>query len=244
MVNSGKSTHLFFIDETGDHGLRFIDANFPIFLLVGCLFEIAEYEKISKNIHSFKRNFFGSDQVILHSRDIRKCEGVCKILLDIDIRKRFYTELNDIMCKTKFIIVAAAIDKRKYIQKHGNTTDNPYALCLSSVLEHLILIADEDPFVSGISITIEKRGLMEDKQLIRDYNTVMNMGTLDMSGDRFRERISDCSMHAKSENNIGLQIADLCAYPLARHMLRPLETYIPFDIIKNKLFRGGIILFP
>jgi len=28
----------FFLDETGDHGLSYIDRNFPLFLLCGCLF--------------------------------------------------------------------------------------------------------------------------------------------------------------------------------------------------------------
>jgi len=30
-------TYRFFLDETGDHGLSFIDTNFPLFLLCGCL---------------------------------------------------------------------------------------------------------------------------------------------------------------------------------------------------------------
>jgi len=29
--------YFFFLDETGDHGLDFIDKNFPLFLLCGCL---------------------------------------------------------------------------------------------------------------------------------------------------------------------------------------------------------------
>ncbi|KKQ87576.1 MAG: hypothetical protein UT09_C0013G0002 [Parcubacteria group bacterium GW2011_GWF2_38_8] len=45
----------FFLDETGDHGLTFVDENFPIFLLAGCLFEDLEYQKISEEIDKFKR---------------------------------------------------------------------------------------------------------------------------------------------------------------------------------------------
>lgn len=36
--------HLF-LDETGDHGLSFVDENFPLFLLAGCLFQEEELQK-------------------------------------------------------------------------------------------------------------------------------------------------------------------------------------------------------
>lgn len=38
------------------------------------------------------------------------------------------------------------------------------------------------------------------------------------------------------DNHNGSQIADLCAYPVARHVLNSEEPYIPFAIIKNKLY--------
>lgn len=36
-----------FLDETGDHGLSYIDRNFPIFLLCGCLFDHNELRNSS-----------------------------------------------------------------------------------------------------------------------------------------------------------------------------------------------------
>lgn len=74
MAENNKKYH-FFIDETGDHGLTFIDENFSIFLLAGCLFEDSEYLKLSEEINKLKQEFFRTTEVILHSRDIRKCEG-------------------------------------------------------------------------------------------------------------------------------------------------------------------------
>ncbi|GAH52281.1 unnamed protein product [marine sediment metagenome] len=58
--------------------------------------------------------------------------------------------------------------------------------------------------------------------------------------------------HSKRENIVGLQIADLCAYPLARHLLNPEEPYIPFKIIEKKIYCNrsgeydgwGLKLFP
>ena len=43
-----------YLDETGDHGLSYIDHNFPIFLLCGCLFEQNEIENIEEKIYCSK----------------------------------------------------------------------------------------------------------------------------------------------------------------------------------------------
>lgn len=235
MKENNKKYH-FFLDETGDHGLTFIDDNFPIFLLAGCLFEDSEYQKISEEINKFKREFFKTNEVILHSRDIRKCDGSFQILFDLDIKKRFYEKLNNIIFSTKFTIISVAIDKKKHIEKYGKVADNPYSICLSYILERLIFCTDNRNSSPTISITIEKRGKKEDDQLLAYYNGVIDMGTFHVTFDRFKKRIENFSMIAKKDNNIGLQIADLCAYPMARHVLNSEEPYIPFVIIKNKLY--------
>lgn len=241
------------MDETGDHGLSFIDDNFPIFLLAGCLFENSEYIKISEEINAFKREFFGTTEIVLHSRDIRKCDGAFQILFDLDVKKRFYERLNKIISDAKFVIVAVAIDKKKHIKKHGKIASNPYTICLSYVLERLIYCTDNGESNSAtVSIVIEKRGQKEDKQLLAHYNGVVDRGTYYVKANRFKQRIADFTMMAKKDNNIGLQIADLCAYPVARHVLNSEEPYIPFQIVQGKLYRSkngevegyGLKVFP
>ena len=63
----------FFLDETGDHGLTSVDINFPIFVLAGCLFEEKELTQVEFEVNELKKDLFGTTEVILHSRDIRKC---------------------------------------------------------------------------------------------------------------------------------------------------------------------------
>jgi len=52
-----SKNYQFFLDETGDHGLSFVDKNFPLFLLAGCLFDDIELVKIEKEINDFKKEF-------------------------------------------------------------------------------------------------------------------------------------------------------------------------------------------
>jgi len=53
---------------------------------------------------------------------------------------------------------------------------------------------------------------------------------------RIKRLIQKFDFQSKDENVIGLQIADLCAYPLARHVLRPTVSYPSFEIIKDKIY--------
>ena len=227
-MNPQKKYH-FFMDETGDHGLSFVDENFPIFLLAGCLFEDSEYTIIGEKINTFKKEFFKTTEVILHSRDIRKCDGAFQILFDLELKKKFYEQLNKIISGAKFIIISVAINKKKHIEKYGKIADDPYEICLSFILERLIFCTDKSQN-STVSIIIEKRGLREDKQLLSHYNSVTDLGTVHVTPTRFKNRITDFTMMLKKDNDIGLQIADLCAYPIARHVLNEKEPYIPFKI--------------
>lgn len=233
-----SAQYSFFMDETGDHGLSFIDENFPIFLLAGCLFEESEYAKMTDEINGLKQEFFSTTEVILHSRDIRKCDGAFQILFDLELKKRFYERLNSIISSTTFTIIAVAIDKKKHIERYGKGARNPYTLCLSYILERLIFCTDADND-NKVSIVIEKRGKKEDAQLLSHYNATIDRGTYHVSAARFKNRIENFTPRNKRENDIGLQIADLCAYPIARHILNSEEPYIPFKIIETKLRSNG-----
>lgn len=234
-----RKKYQFFLDETGNHGLTVIDESFPIFLLAGCLFEESEYQKIVAEIDACKQDFFGTPAVIFHLREIRKCEGAFQILFDLEIKRRFYERLNGIITNAKFTVISVAIDKKKHIEKYGKLADNPYSMCLSYILERMVFCTNDPNATPTVAITIEKRGRKEDGQLLSHYNGILDRGTLHVTPDEFKRRVEAFSMVAKKENNNGLQVADLCAYPVARHVLNTGEPYIPFTIIKNKLYCDG-----
>jgi hypothetical protein len=235
MSEKHLATHHFFLDETGDHGLTYIDEQFPIFLLQGVLFSSKVYSNICSEIKILKTEFFGSEGVILHSRDIRKCEGAFQVLFDLELKQRFYESLNKILSGYEYTIIAVAIDKKRHIQKYGKTAQNPYTICLSFMMERLIFSLDSISSSATVTIDIEKRGRKEDADLLAHYNSIIDRGTYHVESVRFKSRISDFMMQSKRENEIGLQIADLCAYPVARHVLNAEEPYIPFEIIRAKL---------
>ncbi len=72
-----------------------------------------------------------------------------------------------------------------------------------------------------------------------NWKRVIDRGTYHVSVDQFKQKIVDFNMLSKRDNNVGLQIADLCAYPIARHILNSEEPYVPFKIIENKFSKGS-----
>jgi hypothetical protein len=45
----------------------------------------------------------------------------------------------------------------------------------------------------------------------------------------------DIKFANKKTNSCGLQIADLVAHPIARHVIKPEQPNIAFDVVKKKL---------
>lgn len=225
----------FFLDESGDHGLTTLDPNFPVFVLAGCLLESSDLVKLEEEIKKFKLEFFNSTDVVLHSRDIRKCEGSFQVLFDLELKKKFYENLNEIISKTKFKIIGAAVNKVEHIKKYGKGARDPYSISLAFIIERLIFSLDGDT-KNTVSITIERRGKKEDQELLDQYNIIRDRGTYFVTPDRISQRITEFNFFEKRDNIIGLQTADLCAYPLARHILNSGEPYIPFQVIENKIY--------
>jgi len=244
--------YYFYLDETGDHGLDFIDKNFPLFLLCGCLIGEEWMRQLEEEMRAFKQRFFKTDKVILHSRDIRKCQDAFQILFDLRLKEKFYHELNDVIKKTTFHIIGAGIHKEEHVKRYGRGAKDPYALSLSFIIERLVFCLDRLHPDSTVAIAVEERGKKEDRLLLAHFNSTMDRGTYYVSADRLKKKIIQFDFFSKRDNIIGLQLADLCAYPLARYILAPEVPYIPFQIIKDKLycseageFMGwGLKLFP
>ncbi len=232
-----KRYHLF-IDESGDPSLSSINADFPIFVLLGCLFEDSAYQDVCLKIKELKKEFFGSEHAILHSRDIRKCEGVFVKLFDLDLKAKFYTRLNSILEESRHTVISVGIKKQEFIEKYGKIADDPYELSLSFLLERAVMETDNG-IDSSMCIVIESRGRVEDDILQKRYNRLLDKGSSHITPDRFKRRFEKMEFRKKKENDCGLQIADLSAYPVARHIINPNEPYPPYDIVFKKFRRGG-----
>ena len=130
-----------FLDESGDQNLANFNPNFPVFTLCGIVISEESYKIMENRILKLKQRFWKNNDVILHSRDIRKYEKGFQILFDVDVKKLFYEDINLIMTESDYTIMACSILKEPYIRKYGRLND-VYGLSLSYIMERVIFYLD------------------------------------------------------------------------------------------------------
>ena len=64
-------------------------------------------------------------------------------------------------------------------------------------------------------------------------------GTCHVKHSRIKDYFKNFEFKDKKENIIGLQIADLAAYPITRYVLDKDSVNIAFDIIEPKIYAQG-----
>lgn len=230
-----KQDYFLFLDESGDHGLNKIDPSFPAFILCGVMLSQSNYERLNDSFDTLKDKYWHSKNVIFHSRDIRKWQKEFSILVDHVIRQDFYQDLNDCLDNLNYRIIASAIQKAEFIKRYGVLSD-VYAVSLSFVIERAIFYLDTKPDAGDLHIIIEKRGKKEDAQLLRYFNKIHNSGTLFVDSNRIKGKIKSFDFKDKKENENGLQLSDLIAYPIATYIISPERPNPAFDLIERKFY--------
>ncbi|MFA5162169.1 MAG: DUF3800 domain-containing protein [Elusimicrobiales bacterium] len=222
-----------FLDESGDHSLEKIDASYPMFVLVGCIFDFDYYNTTAESeIHGLKQKHFGRTDIILRSYDIRKQKGNFACLVDKEKRLSFYSDLDDTMTTLKYTLIAATINKLAFKRQY-RSPDNPYHLCFRFVLERAMMFIGSKK--ETMMFRIESRETHNDKELADVYDN-FRQGNKWFAKSEIQAKLLDLSFNQKSQNVAGMQIADLAAYPIGRKVLNPQRDNLAFDIIKPKIY--------
>ena len=241
--------YVLYLDECGDQNLSSFDPQFPIFTLCGVVVSEEQDELLADRINSLKIDIWNNTNIILHSRDIRKCQNGFEVLFDLEVKKRFIESVNDILGDDIYIIICCAILKEPYIRQYGKLND-VYGLSLSYIMERVVFYLDSVGKNNiELRTVIERRGKKEDKSLLNYYNQLLDRGTYWVNGDRMRRYFKRLDMRWKSENIIGLQVADLVAYPITRHVLNPDGVNLAYDVLKKNIYQidgkmYGMKVFP
>jgi hypothetical protein len=227
-MRNNFSDYIVFADESGDHGIKTINQENPIFVLAFCIFRKTDYISVVKQtVTKFKIDFWGHDLVVLHNHEIRKSKGEFSFLFNEELRKIFLHSLNEMIRTIPFSIVATAIDKR-YLGSDSSST-NPYVLALGSCLQQTIKFLQEKGQRHLLThIIVESRGKPEDQDLGLAFNQIASQGLPNLYPLNIR-------FANKQTNSSGLQMADLVVHPISRHILKKDQPNKAFDIVKEKL---------
>ena len=226
------SDFIVYVDESGDHGLRSIDANYPIFVLAFCVFRKSEYiNRLVPAIQLFKFRHFGHDGVILHEHDIRKDKGAFAMLRSRSAKGDFVDELSGIVAEAPFTLITSGIEKQKLRERYDEP-GNPYHRALGFCLERLYFFLRNQRQLSATThIVVEQRGRREDDERELEFRRVCNGDNYITKRFPFELVFAD-----KRANSSGLQLADLVARPVGMSVLRPGQPNRAFAILESKLY--------
>jgi hypothetical protein len=239
------SDYIVYVDESGDHSLTSIDADFPVFSLSFCVVKKSDYlDAVVPSVQALKFKYWGHDSVVLHEHEIRKSKGDFTFLLtDRTVREQFYEDLNQVMVDAPITIIASVIDKMKLTKKYPDPW-NPYEIALHFCLERLLtFLRDKGQTGKRTHVVFECRGKAEDAELELAFRRIVagenGWGWVkrNFSSMEFEPKFSK-----KSINSTGLQLADLTARPIAIKTLRPTQANRAYDVIQTKM--GAIKEFP
>lgn len=224
---------LLFIDESGNHNLTpgKIDSEFPIFVLTGIVMDKNNYVKTKRNILNFKKDFFGTKRVILHARELTR-PSITKqkelaTLTNKERRKKFYKDLDREFAKAKFKIINFYIDKPFFVDKYGETAPDPYFFSFNFIFKNFRKMLKKH---EAGKIIAETRGKVLDKKFILAWEN-SNL-------PKKFAKIDAPQLVSKSPNIVGIEMADLICYRLARALLgktkKPLGNEINLTQLKTK----------
>ncbi len=242
------SDYEIYVDESGDHTLTAIDRDYPVFVLDFCIFRKDSYANVvAPQVQAFKFAHFGHDIVVLHEHEIRKQKPPFVFLKSRDKRDAFMDGLNRLIEQADFTIVAAAIHKERLTQRYA-APGNPYEIALTFCMERAhALLRDRGQHMLTTHIVVERRGKREDDELELAFRRIRDGANFVGEMPGFEIIFAD-----KKTNSAGLQLADLTARPIGRHVLDPAQPNRAWEIIEPKLRRSpagvvrgwGLKVFP
>jgi hypothetical protein len=242
------SEYIVYVDESGDHALAKPDPDYPVFVLAFCIFQKAEYARLAvPRLEQLKFRHFGHDMVILHEHEIRKSKGEFRILLRHETREAFLHDLNALIAEVPFTIVASCIRKHEFVERRGASA-NPYHVALEAGLEQIFLFLHErGQHQAATHVVFERRGRREDRELEQEFQRICRDGCRAPGGPASGPGLAPgvelgdtlhLVMASKQSNTCGLQLADLVAHPIGRHILRPDQPNRAIALLAPKLRRG------
>lgn len=210
---------ILFIDETGDHDLINISREYPIFGLLGIIFDYDYYtSNVQYEVDALKQKFLGTTNVILHTLEITRSKNSFAFCKDSIKRNSFYNAIDILLDKLDYTILFAVINKKDYVRAYTSRFDI-YILTLEFIVERFYHYL-KDLSNKGINATgeiiAESRDNKLDKSINNAYDRILINGTGYISASKILEKIKSFEIHKKSENIVGLQVADLIATQLGR----------------------------
>lgn len=229
--------YFLFIDESGSPSFDQVDPGFPVFTLCGTILSNKEYELFDRSIITMKRKFWNTKNIILHSSEIAAKKGSFEIFKEDKPKfSEFIRDMNTLITSTDFKILSTSIKKDKYRPSKIPNIHRVYSMSLEFILERTIHFMRTTESKNRLKIIIERRGAKEDKILEAEFCKLIKNGNVYWKPKEFAEFTPSIHFRHKNENINGLQLADLCAYPIAKYVIDSNKPHPSFPYLEPKIY--------
>ena len=145
--------------------------------------------------------------------------------------------------QSSITLISSSINKLKLLDKveqfREHTGDDYdfgdlYLRNVEWILERIGHFVKDDT----VRIVFETRGHKESLRIQGLLSTIKQQGTFYNSKDRFKGIHDDILFFSKKDNVNGVQMADYCTYPFARHAKDSMDDNKLFDLLRQYVYRG------
>lgn len=225
------------------------------------------HELLTQQLNTLKIKYFGSEDVILHRREIISAKPPFESLKDDVIRQDYNTDILRIISEFPYRVISIVIDKKALVDKYTLLrAQDPYALALEYLMQrYQYWMQDYSQMYGSImgDIIAESRGGREDRTTKDTYRLIYEgKGYIGLENAPKYYSSKDIKLRKKKANIAGLQFVDLISHPARRyilsqnhlaHNLKPTsfeQTVV--DVLVQKKFRRyqgkidgcGAVFFP
>lgn len=220
-----------FLDETKPN------AHGSYFALGGYTIQKEDYENILKpNLEKIKTDLMPVPELPLHLYDMRKNINGFEFLSDVQIRNSLFDRIKNLIQSLNINVFVASIDTNKYKNMYYNKINDIYDIALQTILENFVHFLIENNAVG--SFFIESRNQSENKYLQICYYRLLTGGTLYIDSQTIMNKLSILSFPLKSDNNLGVQVADFIPVSFVRHLIGSKDYCGLYKLFESKLYKG------
>ena len=207
------------------------------FCVGGAIINRKEYENyFIPKMTEIKTKYWNDKNIVWHYNRMLRNDGVFDIFKDGKIRTDFWRDVHKFLSKGKFVSVGTYVNQDLF-NDFFTSPNIAYYKCfyeLMNIYAHFLESCN-----SKGSIILESRSGADNKAIWNIFNNIFKYGTIEYDQVKFNKYVTTLGFINKSENNCGLQIADIIPYKLLETLNEEQkDSYNLRKTIQEKLYKN------
>jgi len=230
-----------FIDESGPSNPRVTSS--PCYVVSSCRIKTEKQNDLRIKADQIKFKYWGNTEVIFHSREINRKEGIFENLEDDKVQNDFKKDLMGFLNSGGYSMLVTVVDRDAALKMNWNE-DKVLQETANVIIRNFLLSLIGSETMSG-SIVIESATSKKDFVYHRVLSHYLSRGIEDLgvSFEKIQSALTEISFVTKKNLDIEEQIADLMAYGAKlKFIKKPKSDLSPYEksllsIFDSKLYK-------